>query len=127
LPSIAALRRKDWQRGGLIPLRSLSLLSPSFRASWSAQWPTALPVLLWLTHPSAQNMSPFAGRNTGFHRRMCEARDSLRDAARSVLGFSLPERRAEPPATGIYALAEWRDRIAPRNAELDRLWREKGV
>jgi hypothetical protein len=39
----------------------------------------------------------------------------------------LPEARAEPPATGIYALTDWRDRIAPRHARLDALWRAHGV
>jgi hypothetical protein len=72
-------------------------------------------------------MSPFAAVETAFHRRMVETRDALRRAVRQRLNREAPASRPGPPDTGIYALPEWRERIAPRNAELDRLWREKGI
>jgi len=86
-----------------------------------------LPNVLWLTHPSAQNMSPFARTDTLFHTRMTDARAALQTAAREALGWSMPKERAMPPDTGIYDLPEWRKLIGPRHAELARLWAEKGV
>jgi uracil-DNA glycosylase len=127
LPSTTALGREGWQRGNVLPLARMTLLADSFRDDWGARWTAPPPALLWLTHPSAQNMSPFAGVETAFHTRMREAIESLQTAAVAVLGIELPRVRANPPDDGIYALPEWRDRVAPRNAELDRLWREKGV
>lgn len=100
----------------------------TFLREWTEAWGDApLPHLLWLTHPSAQNMSPFAGEETGFHRRMLETRDALRCAVHDVLGWEPPARRPVPPADGIYALPEWRELVGPRHQRLDRLWREKGV
>jgi hypothetical protein len=99
-----------------------------FLEAWQAAWNVAeFPTVVWLTHPSAQNMSPYAGRDTVFHSRMRDARTALRKAAREVLGWTLPARRPDPPADGIYALPEWKELIAPRNAMLDRLWRVKGI
>ena len=90
-------------------------------------WGIELPRLLWLTHPSAQNMSPHAGTNTIFHRRMLESRDALRTAVQSELGWTLPAKRPDYPDQGIYALKEWVDLVGPRHKQLDALWREKGV
>ncbi|MGH7470509.1 MAG: uracil-DNA glycosylase family protein [Longimicrobiales bacterium] len=101
---------------------------PGFLAAWQNAWPGAeLPHLLWINHPSAQNMSPFAGTETLFHTRMREARDALRRAARDVLHYYVPDHRSDPPDTGIYALPEWRELVAPRQHELDRLWRSRGL
>jgi uracil-DNA glycosylase len=127
LPTPAALNRAGWERGGLVALEEFPFVSANFRAEWQIAWKPPLPAALWLTHPSAQNMSPFARTETLFHTRMVDAVAALRAAAKSVLGTRLPRHRPLPPDTGIYGLPEWRDRIAPRNAELDRLWRQKGV
>jgi hypothetical protein len=59
---------------------------------------------------------------------MIETRDAVRAAAAKVFGQrSIPRRRAELPESGIYALPEWKARIAPRLSDMDRRWREKGV
>ena len=106
-----------------------ALLEPDavFRRTWARTWSTPLPQVLWTTHPSAQNMSPFARTETLFHTRMLETRAALQEAARSVLGIEPPQERPEPAQDGIYALSEWRERVAPHHDRLDRLWREKGV
>jgi uracil-DNA glycosylase len=97
-------------------------------ALWRAAWDEdPLPSLLWLTHPSAQNMSPYAGTHTVFYRRMIATIDALRAAARAVLDWEPPGERAGYPVDGIYALREWRELVGPRHELLDRLWREKGV
>lgn len=128
LPSLDRLRRAGVERGEVHSLAGAFAADAELSAAWHAAWPAAeLPAVLWLTHPSAQNMSPFARRETLFHERMLEARSQLRAAARSVLGVTPPDRRAAPPATGIYALPDWRERIAPRHARLDALWRAHGV
>jgi uracil-DNA glycosylase len=98
-----------------------------FRAEWQARWSRELPCILWLTHPSAQNMSPYAGVHTLFHTRMLATRDALRTAVEQQLGWKPPAQRAAYPATGIYALREWVELVGPRHEKLDRLWREKGV
>ncbi len=107
----------------------LSLLAPdpAFVRRWTRAWRAPLPQVLWTTHPSAQNMSPFARRDTLFHTRMLETRAALQAAARQVLGITPPRRRPAPPAEGIYALPEWRERVAPQHDRLDRLWRAHGV
>lgn len=128
LPSLDRLRAAGIERGAAVAWPAETEPDDGFRAAWREAWGDApLPHILWLSHPSAQNMSPYAGVETGFHRRMLETRDALRSAARQVLGRVLPETRPPNPTDGIYALPEWKDRIAPRHAELDRLWREKGV
>ena len=99
----------------------------AFKRAWKQAWNEPLPSILWLTHPSAQNMSPFARTDTLFHTRMLDARSALQGAARAVLGWQLPGQRAAPPKDGIYALPEWQDLIGPRHSELARLWAEKGV
>ena len=98
-----------------------------FLAEWEQYWQRPLPSILWLTHPSAQNMSPHARVTTAFHTRMLESRDALKAAVRKELGWSLPKERAPDPESGIYALEEWRELVAPRHKKLDDLWREKGV
>lgn len=107
----------------------LARLEPdaAFRRAWTRAWKEPLPQVLWTTHPSAQNMSPFARRETLFHTRMLETRTALQQAARSVLGITPPAERPRAPAQGIYALPEWRERVAPHHARLDGLWRAHGV
>ncbi|MEX2282208.1 MAG: uracil-DNA glycosylase family protein [Gemmatimonadota bacterium] len=128
LPSQKQLESLGLQRSQWIPWPAHWPPDQGFLTAWQVAWTAAtLPAVLWLTHPSAQNMSPYAGRETVFHSRMRDARDALRTAAREVLGWTLPGQRLAPPSDGIYALPEWRDLIAPRNDELDRLWRAKGI
>lgn len=98
-----------------------------FAQEWQMRWSRGLPFILWLTHPSAQNMSAYAGVHTAFHTRMLETRDALREAVKSKLGWTPPNKRAPYPADGIYALKEWKELVGPRHKQLDRLWREKGV
>lgn len=100
---------------------------PSFVASWQERWHRELPFILWLTHPSAQNMSPYAGVHTAFHTRMLESRDALRAAVKEIPGWKLPEHRGRHPNDGIYALKEWVELAGPRHQQLDVLWRAKGV
>ncbi|HEX7051844.1 MAG TPA: uracil-DNA glycosylase family protein [Longimicrobiales bacterium] len=128
LPSLARLARAGLERGAATPWPAAEPPGERFLDAWRTAWRgDPLPALLFLLHPSAQNMSPFAGTTTRFHARMLETRAALRRAARDVLGLDPPADRPPLPTTGIYALPEWRDRIAPRHARLDRLWREKGV
>jgi uracil-DNA glycosylase len=110
-----------------VKLPSLARLQKAgFARNTVADWP-GLPPILWLTHPSAQNMSPYAHKQTLFHTRMLEARTALRKAVREELGWQLPSKRAPLPTTGIYALKEWKQLIGPRHEVLDALWRAKGV
>jgi uracil-DNA glycosylase len=128
MPSIGALGRAGWTRHTRIRLETLGRPTPDLEDAWSAAWgPDAGPDALWLTHPSAQNMSPFAGVDTAFHRRMIETRDELRRTARTVLGIDPPATRPPPPTEGIYALPEWRGAILPRLTMMDGLWRQRGV
>ena len=99
----------------------------AFYTDWKSYWKRDLPWLLWLTHPSAQNMSPYAGTHTVFHTRMIETRDALRSAVATKLNWKLPNQRAAYPDSGIYNLKEWRELVGPRHEQLDALWREKGV
>lgn len=115
----ARLHTIDWP-AGIAP-------DDPFLTEWRTRWSRELPCILWLTHPSAQNMSPYAGVHTVFHTRMLAARDALRTAVRQQLGWQLPSQRAAYPTTGIYALKEWVELVGPRHEKLDGLWREKGV
>ncbi|HEX6066114.1 MAG TPA: hypothetical protein VFZ04_17900 [Longimicrobiales bacterium] len=99
----------------------------AFLATWQQHWSRPLPLILWLTHPSAQNMSPYAGTHTVFHTRMLAARDALRTAVRDHLGWQLPSERARYPSDGIYALKEWVELVGPRHEVLDELWRRNGI
>jgi uracil-DNA glycosylase len=128
LPGLARLEAAGLVRGEARPWPASFGPDPAFRREWGEVRPDeGLPHVLWLLHPSAQNMSPHAGVDTAFHTRMLETRAALRDAVAGVLGWSLPAERPDPPGTGVYALPEWRDAVGPRHAELDRLWRDKGV
>jgi uracil-DNA glycosylase len=124
----ARLRNAGWSRGLAVPLRSIGPPADDLEADWRRAWGTDPdPVALWLTHPSAQNMSPHAGVDTVFHARMVGALDALRSTVRRHLGWTPPTERPGIPGTGIYALTDWTDRIRSRTAALDRLWREKRV
>ncbi len=128
LPSVARLQKAGLSRGRAVAWPEAEPPDPGFLALWAESRPDRpLPALLWLTHPSAQNMSPYARVETAFHRRMLEAQDALRRAARECLGLAVPAERPRFPTDGIYALREWIERVGPRHAQLDRLWREKGV
>jgi uracil-DNA glycosylase len=129
LPAQARVEAAGLRRGRLA-IWPEEALAPdaAFADEWTAAWPhEPLPRLLWLTHPSAQNMSPFARTVTVFHQRMVDALTALRAAYREVFEREPPAERAPPPTAGIYALPEWQDRIAARHAELDARWREKGI
>lgn len=128
LPTLRKLEKAGLVRGTAIPWPEAEAPGETFLSAWQEAWADApVPHILWLTHPSAQNMSPFAGTHTSFFSRMIEARDALRRATCEVLGWTPPTVRPPNPDDGIYALPEWRERIAPRHERLDGLWREKGV
>ena len=128
LPTQRRLEKAGFARNHAIAWPDDVAPDDDFIADWRAFWPAReLPFILWLTHPSAQNMSPYAGVQTVFHSRMLEARDALRLAVKEKLGWKLPKRRAPYPRDGIYALKEWRQLVGPRHEALDALWREKGV
>jgi hypothetical protein len=123
LPSQAKLERAGLARGRAVAWPAMIPPDDDFSHAIGRK----LPTLLWLTHPSAQNMSPYARKETLFHQRMLEARHALRRAVRAELGWTPPKERAPYPATGVYALKEWRELIGPRHEMLSELWREKGV
>ncbi len=129
LPSLAALKKAGIERG--LPCAWPASLEPD--AEFLAARGAPPPSLLWLTHPSAQNMSPYARAETAFYTRMVDARDALRAATRDVLGKEPPAVRADVPRRGdgradsIYDLPEWRDAVGPRHAALAELWRSRGV
>jgi uracil-DNA glycosylase len=128
LPSLARLREAGVVRGAAVTWPRSFTPDPAFMRTWIARWgPVPLPHLLWLLHPSAQNMSPYAAAGTVFHRRMVETMAALRQAVTAVLDRPLPAERPSPPDAGIYALPEWRDAVGPRHARLDELWRTRGV
>ena len=144
MPTLARLRAAGLERGGTLPWPDAFRPDASFLDDWGAR---PMPRLLWLTHPSAQNMSPHARVETAFHTRMLEARDALRGAVADVLGREVPRDRPDVPdgsaaapgarrapgtaaahePSSIYELPEWRDAVGPRHARLDRLWRSRGV
>lgn len=128
LPGTARIATAGIERGRLTDWPDAFPLDAGFRGEWRAAWGEepgfrVLPVL----HPSAQNMSPFAGRATLFHSRMVETRAALIEAAREVLEREPPRPRPGLPEAGIYALPEWRARVGERHARYDALWREKGI
>lgn len=128
LPGLKRLEAAGFERGSAVAWPESFGPDAGFMEEWSAVRPgSALPHVLWLLHPSAQNMSPHAGVDTVFHARMRETMAALRSAVREVLGWEAPEHRPPPPDEGIYALPEWRDAVGPRHTRLDHLWREKGV
>jgi uracil-DNA glycosylase len=128
LPSLPGLEAAGLSRGSTVRWPTGLAADPAFSAALADRsGDGSLPALLWLLHPSAQNMSPYAGKDTVFHARMVETVAALREAVSQVLGWSPPAERPPLPHRGIYALPEWRDAVGPRHAELDRLWRERGV
>ena len=113
---------RRWPEGGVAPAAS-----EEFRAAWGHAWgPRPLPHLLWLLHPSAQNMNPHAGAGTSFHRRMVDTRAALVRVA-SDLGIGGGGRPGTGRARSVYETAEWRGRVGPRHAPLVALWRRKGL
>ncbi|MGH7551735.1 MAG: uracil-DNA glycosylase family protein, partial [Longimicrobiales bacterium] len=128
LPSLQRLRSGGFDRGMLRTLTDLCTPQREFADRWTEAWDSAdLPDVLWITHPSGQNMSPYAGVGTLFHTRMIEALAALRFAVQSSLNWDVPVVRPAPPGTGIYALPEWRERIGPHHERLDALWRANGI
>ena len=128
IPALARLERSGWSRGATLRLERLGKPAAALESAWRTAWGTdPFPAAVRLTHPSAQNMSPYAGATTAFHRRMLEARDDLRAAVRETTGALPPAARAPLPDHGIYALPEWRSLVTPRLESMDRLWRERGV
>lgn len=129
LPGMARLASAGFERGQAVAWPDAALpMTQEMRAAWVDAWREqpafhVLPVL----HPSAQNMSPFAGVETQFHRRMVRTRDALVAAVGNVLGWTPPAARPEPQHGGIYDLPEWRSRIGPEHRRYDALWRVRGV
>lgn len=128
LPGLKRLEAAGLVRGRAVAWPDAFAPDASFRAEWTGlQGGASPPRLLWLLHPSAQNMSPHAGVDTLFHTRMLDTLEAVRRAA-ALLGTAPPAgSRPPPPDDGVYALPEWRQSIGPRHRELDALWREKGV
>jgi uracil-DNA glycosylase len=129
LPGTAKLTTAGFVRGRVAPWPEAALpLDPGFRSRWREAWQEqpAFDVLQVL-HPSAQNMSPFAGTTTVFHERMLVTLDALRTAVRDALNREPPELRQPPPATGIYSLPEWTELVGPAHRRYDELWRARGV
>jgi len=134
MPGLARLRRAGLERNVGAPWPEEFGPDSEFLSDWESDGARPLPRLLWLTHPSAQNMSPYAGVETAFHQRMVEARDALTEAVRTTLDIEPPAERPEVPTAddarrrgGVYALPEWLEAVGPRHAELSALWRHKGV
>lgn len=130
LPSIDRIRKGGIERNVAVPWPATEPPSTAFMAEWRDAWGDApLPCIVWLTHPSAQNMSPYAGVVTVFHRRMLDTRKALCTAVETTLGRTSPERRPPVPLAGdgVYGTLEWREKVGPRHAAMDALWREKGV
>ena len=132
MPTLDRLKKAGLERGATAVWPEAQAPDAAFLQAWGDR---PLPRILWLTHPSAQNMSPYARVETAFHTRMLDARDALRHAVADVLGREVPPERADIPAGArddapdgsIYELQEWGDAVGPRHAMLDRLWRSKGV
>lgn len=116
-------RAAPWPEGGLAP-------DPAFTEEWQAVNGAPLPRVLWLLHPSAQNMSPYAGADTVFNARMVETRSALRTAMTELKG-GVPGAGGEVAwaarEDGIYGLPEWLRGVGPRHRDLIALWRDKGV
>ena len=129
LPGLKRLEAAGMERGEIVAWPDAFEPDAPFRDAWSrVRAHEPIPRILWLLHPSAQNMSPHAGRDTVFHTRMLETLDAVRRAGTALFGtVPPPGERPAPPDDGVYALPEWREAIGPRHAELDRLWREKGI
>lgn len=128
LPTTARLAAHGFERGSLSRWPDSAPMADGFVREWRDAWEeTPDPFVVPILHPSAQNMSPFARPETAFHTRMLETRAALERAAVDALGIELPRRRPTTPDSGIYALPEYRDRVAERHERYDELWRKKGV
>jgi uracil-DNA glycosylase len=127
LPGLKRLEAAGLQRGVAVPWPADFSPDQDVLDACQRRGRQGPPHLLWLLHPSAQNMSPHAGTDTVFHTRMRDTLAALKDTVSEVLGIPIPVERPRPPEDGIYGLPEWRSAIGPRHAELDALWREKGV
>jgi uracil-DNA glycosylase len=129
LPTTARLAAAGFRRGAPLDWPDAALpLDSGFLEAWRQAWrETPSLTVLPLLHPSAQNMSPFAGTTTQFHQRMLDTLNALRAAARHVLDAELPAVRPRPPSDGIYALPEWISLVAPAHRRYDELWRAHGV
>jgi uracil-DNA glycosylase family 4 len=128
MPGLQRLEATGLQRGKTMPLVALHMPDEQFTKDWQSAWRDApMPDVVWLVHPSGQNMSPFARRETAFHTRLLDARRDLRNAVQTTLRRQLPAERPPIPDHGIYALREWRELIAPRLQRFDALWRNHGV
>jgi uracil-DNA glycosylase len=127
LPGPRTLEASGIERGRSTPWPRAIAPDDAFQSLWTGRWSRPPPHVLWLLHPSAQNMSPYAGAGTVFYRRMIETISAVRRAMTETLGLDVPAERPRPPVEGIYALPEWTAAVGPRHAELDRLWRARGV
>lgn len=129
LPGMARLGCAGFARDRAVPWPDAALpMAAELRAAWHDAWHRNAEFhVLPLLHPSAQNMSPFAGAHTQFHQRMIRTRDALAAATQQVLGWRPPRIRPQPPNGGIYDLPEWRARIADAHRRYDDLWRAHGV
>lgn len=129
LTGLKRLEAAGLVRGRTVPWPEAFPPDAAFRKAWRrVRGRAAPPRFLWLLHPSAQNMSPYAGEDTVFHTRMLETVKAVREAAADLPGHVPdPGNRPSPPGDGVYALPEWREAIGPRHRELDALWREKGI
>ncbi len=128
LPGLAAVARQGLERHASRPIAAALESDAAFCAGWAARHRKAdLPALLWTLHPSAQNMSPFAGAHTVFHERMLVTREAVRGAVREALGREPPETRRALPTDGIYGLPEWRTLIAPRLDGMLERWAAYGL
>ncbi|HEX2168042.1 MAG TPA: hypothetical protein VHG09_12485 [Longimicrobiales bacterium] len=128
LPGPGRIAAAGIERGRVSSWPSAFPLADGFRSAWRSAWGSEPSFdLLLVLHPSAQNMSPFARVTTQFHQRMLDTRAAITAAARDVLRREPPSPRPALPDTGIYAIPEWRSRVAERHARYDALWREKGV
>lgn len=130
LPGLKRLEAAGLERGRAAVWPESFQADAAFLEQWRAvRGSASLPRLLWLLHPSAQNMSPYAGDDTVFHARMVETMASLRAAFIDVLDRPVPPagQRPHPPEDGVYGLPEWVAAVGPRHEELDRLWRARGV
>ncbi len=129
LPGRKPLEAAGLARGTVVAWPKAFPPDGPFREAWDRVRPDhPLPRILWLLHPSAQNMSPHAGTDTVFHTRMLDTLAAVRRAGTALFG-SVPDScaRPAPPEDGVYALPEWREAIGLRHGELDALWRSKGV
>lgn len=129
LPGLKRLEAAGLTRGEVVAWPEGFEPDAAFRALWARVRSDALPPrILWLLHPSAQNMSPHAGVDTVFHTRMRDTLVAVREAGTALFGSVPPAgERPTPPGDGVYALPEWRNAIGSRHGELDALWREKRI